>query len=229
MPGTTPENREGFTGELWCSITNIYAEIMKHPFLQGLTDGSLPEECFEYYVLQDSLYLADYARALALAGVRSPDESAFAMFCEHATGAIQVEQSLHESLLKDFGISTEEVEPMLPAPTTLAYTSYLLRAASLRDYPDAVGAVLPCYWIYAEAGAALVEQGSPNSRYQRWIDTYSGEEFGEIVASVLDLTDRVCEDLNPSQRAAVTEHFITTSRYEWMFWDAAWNLEDWPV
>jgi hypothetical protein len=27
----------------------------------------------------------------------------------------------------------------------------------------------------------------------------------------------------------VKEAFMTTSRYEWMFWDAAWKLEGWPV
>jgi len=65
--------------------------------------------------------------------------------------------------------------------------------------------------------------------YQKWIDTYGGEEFGSLVESVLDLTDKACEGLNSSQKARVTEAFVTTSRYEWMFWDAAWKLEGWPV
>ncbi|HVF00752.1 MAG TPA: thiaminase II, partial [Rubrobacteraceae bacterium] len=60
-------------------------------------------------------------------------------------------------------------------------------------------------------------------------DTYGGEEFSALVEAVLDLTDRVCEDLNPAQKARVREAFVTTSRYEWTFWDAAWNIEGWPV
>ena len=47
--------REGFTGELWRSIEGIYGEILEHPFLQGLTDGTLPEERFRFYVLQSTL------------------------------------------------------------------------------------------------------------------------------------------------------------------------------
>nr|MBA3610951.1 thiaminase II [Rubrobacter sp.] len=101
--------------------------------------------------------------------------------------------------------------------------------AALGDYPEILGAVLPCYWIYAEVGKALLEQGSPNPMYQTWIDTYGGEEFGAVVEAVLDLTDRACEDLSPVQRAAVTEAFVTTSRYEWMFWNMGWTLEKWPV
>lgn len=222
-------SRKGFTGELWRSIEGIYAEILVHPFLTGLTDGTLAEEHFRFYVLQDALYLREYARALSLAGVRSPDESALVMFNEHSAGAIIVERSLHEGFLVDLGVTRGEAETTEASPTTLAYTSFLLRMATLGDYPEVLGAVLPCYWIYAEVGKALLERGSPNPRYRKWIDTYGGEEFGALVEAVLDLTDKVCEDLNPAQKARVEEAFVTTSRYEWMFWDAALRLEEWPV
>ncbi len=219
----------GFTTELWRSIEGIYAAILDHPFIRGLTDGSLPRDRFRHYVVQDALYLRDYARALSLAGVRSPDEEALVMFDEHAVGAIKVERSLHESFFRDFGITEEEVGRTPMAPTNLAYTSYLLRVASLGDYHEVLGAVLPCYWIYAEVGRALLERGSPDPMYRRWIDTYGGEEFNELVRAVLELTDRACAGLNPGQRAATTEAFVTTSRYEWMFWNMGWTLEGWPV
>ena len=221
--------REGFTSELWRSITSIYNEILVHPFLRGLTDGTLTEERFRFYVLQDAVYLRDYARALSLAGVRSPDVSALVMFNGHSAGAISVERSLHEGFLKDLGVAREEAEATEASPTTLAYTSFLLRTATLGDYPEVLGAVLPCYWIYREVGKALLERGSPNPRYRKWIDTYGGEGFGALVEAVLDLTDGVCEDLNSAQKARVGETFVVTSRYEWMFWDAAWRLEGWPV
>jgi len=117
--------RGGFTGALWRSIENVYAEILAHPFLTGLTDGTLAEERFRFYVLQDALYLREYARALSLAGVRSPDVSALVMFNEHSAGAITVERSLHEAFLKDLGLAPEEVKATNASPTTLAYTDPL--------------------------------------------------------------------------------------------------------
>ena len=224
-----PTERAEFTGELWSSIEITYAEILSHPFLKGLTDGTLPEESFRCYVLQDAFYLREYARALSLAGVRSPDESALLMFNEHSAGAITVERSLHEGFLKDLGVTQEEARVTQASPTTLAYTSFLLKTATLGDYPEVLGAVLPCYWIYERAGKALLEHGSPNPRYQKWIDTYGGEEFGALVEAVLDLSDSVFKDLNPAQKARVREAFMITSLYEWMFWDAAWKLDTWPV
>jgi thiaminase (transcriptional activator TenA) len=223
------DRREGFTGELWRSIEGIYSGILAHPFLRGLTDGSLPADRFEHYVLQDALYLREYARALALAGVRSPNEDALVMFAEHAAGAITVERSLHDGFLKDFGLPQDAVDRTPAAPTTLAYTSYLLRVASLGDYHEVLAAVLPCYWIYERVGKSLLGNGSPEPRYQRWIDTYGGEGFGARVEAVLDLTDTACGDLDPGSKARATEAFVTTARYEWMFWDAAWRLEEWPV
>ena len=230
MTEKSKADRQGtFTGELWDAIRPVYAAILEHPFLRGLADGTLLEERFRYYILQDGIYLREYARALSLAGVRSLDESTLLMFDEHSAGTIAVERGLHEDFLKDLGVTREEAQATEASPTTLAYTSYLLKTAALGDYPEVLGALLPCYWIYREVGKTLVEHGSPNARYQRWIDTYAGEEFGSLVEAVLDLTDEVCEDLNPSQKARVGETFVVASRYEWMFWDAAWRLEGWPV
>ena len=182
--------RKGFTGELWRSIEDIYARIIDHPFLRGLTDGTLPEENFKHYILQDALYLRDYARALSLAAVRAPDADALVMFNEHAAGAITVERSLHDGFLKEFGLAGDAADRTPPAPTTLAYTSYTIRAATLGDYPEVLAAVLPCYWIYERVGKTLLEHGSPKPIYQKWIDTYSGDEFGALVEAVLDLLVR---------------------------------------
>ena len=82
---------------------------------------------------QDALYLREYARALALAGVRSPNEDALVMFAEHSAGAITVERSLHEGFLEDLGVSREDAEATEASPTTLAYTGFLLRTAALGD------------------------------------------------------------------------------------------------
>ena len=86
-----------FTSELWQDITGIYEAILAHPFLTGLTDGSLPPGAFAFYVQQDALYLNQYARALSLVSGQAPDQAAGDMFARHAAGAIAVEQELHGS------------------------------------------------------------------------------------------------------------------------------------
>ena len=184
---------------------------------------------FSVCVLQEALYLREHARALSLAGFRSPDENALVMFNEHSAGAFTVERNLHEGFLQDLSVTREEAEATEASPTTLAYTSFLLKSANLGDYPEVLGAVLPCYWIYSEVGKALLERGSPNPRYQKWIDTYGGEEFGALVEAGLDLTDDTCKRPQPHPEGAHHGSLRHHQPYEWMFWDAAWRLEGWLV
>ena len=54
-----------------------------------------------------------------------------------------------------------------------------------------MAAVLPCYWIYREVGRELLRRGSPEPLYQRWIDTYGGDEFDRVVEEAIALTEAV--------------------------------------
>jgi thiaminase (transcriptional activator TenA) len=218
-----------FTDELWASIDGIYAAIVRHPFVRGLTDGSLPRESFRFYVVQDALYLREFARGLSLAAARAPDDDWIIMFNEHAAGALRVERALHESFFTEFGLSPADVAVTPLAPTNVAYTSYLLAVAYGAPFHEAVAALLPCYWIYWEVGKALERSGSPDPLYSRWIETYAAGEFGALVRAVLAATDRTAVERGPAERAAMRRHFVTTSRYEWMFWEMGYRRETWPV
>ena len=217
------------TTELWGAIRPIWDRILEHPFVTGLTDGTLPDESFRFYVVQDAHYLRDYARALALLAARAPAEEEIRLFADHAAGAIAVERELHAGFLSGWGMSEADVAAVPAAPTCVAYCSYLLAACHGGSFAEGLGAVLPCYWIYREVGRELSARGSPSPLYRRWIDTYGGDEYGAVVDAVLAVADRVAPRLSPDDRAAMRERFVTTSRYEGMFWDMGWRREQWPV
>jgi thiaminase/transcriptional activator TenA len=218
-----------FTGELWRSIEPIYAAILDHPFVRGLTDGSLSRESFRFYAIQDALYLRDFARALALAAARAPRDEWIIMFNEHAAGSLRVERSLHEGFFGEWGLTARDVTSTPLAPTNLAYTSYLLAVAHGAPFHEGLAALLPCYWIYWEVGKALERAGSSDPLYTRWIGTYAADEFGRLVKAVLEVTNETAASLTAAQQDTMRRHFVTTSRYEWMFWDMGWRREAWPV
>jgi thiaminase/transcriptional activator TenA len=218
-----------FTETLWAQIQPLFNKILSHPFIKGLTNGSLQAEQFQFYIVQDALYLREFSCSLSIAAAKAPEEEAMIMFNEHAAGALRVEQSLHAGFIKDFGLSETATRKNPMAPTNLAYTCYLLAVAYARPFHELLATVLPCYWIYWEVGKALLEDGSPKPLYQRWINTYGGEEFGNVVQAVLALTNQIALDLNTSECKAMTRHFTTTSRYEWMFWEMGYQQEQWPV
>jgi thiaminase/transcriptional activator TenA len=218
-----------FTDSLWRSIEGLYAEILAHPFLAGLSEGRLAREKFQYYVLQDSLYLKDFSRCLAIASAKAPSAPIAEMFLDHSRTALVVEQALHASFFAEWELSPAEIEAAEPAPTCLAYTSYLFRVSATGSFAELVAALLPCYWIYWEVGKHLEALGSPEPLFARWIETYAADEFAAVVRQVLHVMNECAAGLPPQALAQLRQHFVTTSRYEWMFWDAAWRREGWPA
>src|SRR5262247_3936146 len=131
-----------FTADLWRSIEPIYAAILRHPYVIGLTDGSLSRPSFQFYAVQDALYLREFARSLSIAAARAPRDEWIIMFNEHSAGALKVERQLHEGFFKEFGLGPADVAATPLAPTNVAYTSYLVAVAYAAPFHEAVAALL---------------------------------------------------------------------------------------
>jgi thiaminase/transcriptional activator TenA len=218
-----------FSETLWQRVAEIYRRILAHPFLTGLTDGTLSEDAFRFYAVQDALYLRDFARGLTLLAAKAPTDDAMIMFSEHAKNAIVVERALHGSFFAQWGLTPQAVYATPLAPNNVLYTSYLLRVAYERPYHEGLGAFLPCYWIYWEVGKALEKHDSPVAVYQRWIDTYASAEFGDIVQRVIALVNGVAESLPAEERERMAAHFVMTARFEYLFWDMGYRRQAWEV
>ena len=218
-----------FSQELWKSAVEIYRAIITHPFVTGLADGSLDERKFRFYVIQDALYLNYYARTLSIAAAKAPKEEWITTFNEHAKIAMSVEKELHQSFFKDWGLSKKQVSATPLSPTNLAYSTYLIATAYSKPFHELLGALLPCYWIYWETGKELEKRSSKRELYKRWIDTYSSEEYAGICQAVLNIADTLGRGLAQGEKEEVREHFVTTSKYEYLFWDSAYKLERWLI
>ncbi|MCK5573898.1 MAG: thiaminase II [Bacteroidetes bacterium] len=212
-----------FTNELWGTITPIFGAITDHPYNRELADGTLPRDKFKYYLKQDALYLVDFARALAVVASKAETPERIISFLDFAREGIVVERALHQEYFKRFDVALDAGL----SPSCFAYTNYLLATASHRSYEEAVGALLPCFWIYREVGLHIVERSAPGNPYQLWVDTYAGEEFGEAVRCAVDITDDVAAMASDRARRQMMEAFVISSRLEWMFWDGAYRMEEW--
>jgi thiaminase/transcriptional activator TenA len=224
-----PGDRPGWTGRLWTEIEPVYEAILAHPFIKGLTSGELSVDCFVQFISQDTHYLQDYVRTLLTLAAKSPDFQVTKMLTTHAAAAAMAETGLHAELMKDLGRDPAELLAFDARPTTRAYTSFMLATAFTGSFADGLAAIMPCFWIYAEVGQHLKQAGSPNPVYQRWIDSYGSDDYLSEVLLALELTDRVGLSLSPEAEAPARQHFRTAARYEWMFWDAAYRQEAWPV
>lgn len=217
-----------FTDELWEENRDIYQEIVRHPFLKGLVEGTLPREVFAFYMIQDAHYLREFARALSVTASKAPQEDWAALLNRHAADTFMEEKRLHESVFKEYGISAAQVARTEPSPEAFAYTNFLVATAYSRPFNESLAALLPCYWIYWEVGKDLKRRGSRNPVYQKWIDNYASETYGNAVKAVLEMANQVAFTANPEQVKRMKENFRRSARYEWMFWDSAYSRRPWP-
>jgi thiaminase/transcriptional activator TenA len=116
------------------------------------------------------------------------------------------------------------------APTTRAYTDFLIRLAATGDFAELVAALLPCMWGFSEIGRLLAAGGTPaEPRYAAWIDAYASPEFADLASWCRELVDRIAAAAGEEVRRRMEAAFLTSSRYELAFWEMAWTQERWPV
>ncbi len=213
-----------FTDQVWQLTAGIRAAIDALPFLQELRAGSLTNERFRYYLTQDSAYLLDYGRALAAAAAQSSDSDDLVFWSEAARTAVMVERSLHA----DHGA---DLDGAMMSPTCLAYTSYLTALTGRGDYPSLVAGLLPCFWVYQDVGARLAASvpDLESHPYRDWIAAYDDPVFAQATLQAKELVDRVAAASSPATTTRMSQAFVTATRYEWMFWDAGYRMETWPV
>jgi thiaminase/transcriptional activator TenA len=116
-----------------------------------------------------------------------------------------------------------------------SYTSHLIALGYREPYPILLWGLLPCFWIYWEAGKAIRaeheaarSQGGPANPYLAWIETYSGDEYAATVSEILEVCERAAGRADPELRERMMAAFHRSSVLEWMFWDSAYRLEEWP-
>src|SRR5262245_3557569 len=219
-----------FSSQLRHRSARIWRAIENHPFLRELHAGTLPMDRFTYFILQDYVYLLDFAQVLCHGGAKAPDLETLELFCRHALGAVEVERSFHTSFGKSLGLSRQQLDRVSKGPATQAYIDHLQSVARGGTLAELVAAVLPCYWIYGEVGRRFYKTRPAKPKiYREWIETYASEQFWQPVREQIHLVDQLGATASRAEKLCMGENFILSSRYEFAFWQQAYRLEQWPV
>lgn len=220
--------------QFWDAAKSLIEVTEKHPFLVAMVDGTLNLDSFQYYVVQDALYLDDFGDCLHRLGDHeglSAEESK--RLHEFAVGAEEAEKALHKSFFTQWKIQAEGVTQM---PNTLLYTSFLHKIVATRPHAEGLAALLPCFWVYMHVGKCMLklrdELGDTVERppqFDAWIDMYGGPDFEKEVTDYIALVDAHAKEASPEVLANMQQHFLTCCKLEHMFWDQASDCMQWPV
>jgi thiaminase/transcriptional activator TenA len=175
------------------AVDGIMNTIHHHAFNVELSEGILPREKFIFYLIQDALYLADFAKALALTAGRLVNNTHVQQFIQFALDAIKAECELHFGYIDKYRSSTDLAFDLTveQSPTCFMYTNYLLKMASLASVEEAVSSLLPCFLVYNEVGKRMASHQISNNPYHDWIALYSSDAFELSVSLAIQITNEL--------------------------------------
>lgn len=218
-----------FFDSLKSSAAAEWKQYTEHPFTNALADGTLPSKSFRHYLVQDYLFLIEFARAYALAVYKSPNLADMRAAASGISAILDVEMNLHVKLCAEWGISEGDLESALPAPEMLAYTRYVLDTGMRGDLLALQVALAPCVIGYAEIAARLTNHPlatSPNNPYREWISEYAGEAYQQVASKARDQIDSLGNRYaTPTRQNELQATFKETTRLEIGFWDMGWNMK----
>lgn len=220
-------NSTGIAARMIRNAEPLIRSFYQHPFVQGIGSGTLDKEKFQFYMIQDYLYLFDYARVFALGVVKARDPLAMRGFADSVQATLSGEMEIHRGYMRRLGITEEEAEQARRSLDNLSYTSYMIRIAYDGTAADVTAAILSCAVSYQMIAAALVRQYpscADHPFYGEWVRGYTGESYCDEVRGLTELMDRLAEGLPETELEHLDEIFMNCTRYEGAFWDMAWEM-----
>lgn len=210
-----------FTTGLWEAIQDIYTDLLAHPFVNQLAKGSLAHGSFAHYLSQDILYISDDNVALENLSGRADLEAEKQFFSDMANEGLAIERELHDYFLEHFDVKEAEIK----SPVIDAYTNFLLTHSLKSSCPVAAAALLPCFWVYNMVGNHVVSNAVENNVYKKWIDTYSGDDFGDYIKTFIHIVEGMAKDASEAEKKQMREAFITATKFELSFFEEAVNCK----
>jgi len=206
---------------------DIWARYHTHPFVRGIAEGTLAQDRFRHYMIQDYLYLIDYVRVFALGVAKARDTDTMGMFAEYVHRILNGEMDIHRGYMARLGISREEAEGTAVALDNRSYTAYMLQVAYEGGAAEIAAAILSCALSYEAIARRMVAQrpeAAGHPFYGEWVRGYADEEYHRANLALVELTERLAGGYSPEEIARLSEIFAACSRYELAFWDMAWEM-----
>ncbi|WP_051921792.1 thiaminase II [Bifidobacterium psychraerophilum] len=207
---------------------DVWQQGYEQPFVQELGKGTLSKERFTFYMLQDYLYLNDYAKVHALAMTKSDDDRIIERMVQVQQAIVGERDQVHRSYIERYGITREQIAGATQSAFARAYTSNMLAIAYAKPLVDVLVAVLPCAWVYADYGTRLAKDfaadlaGNP---YQDWVEMYASDDFWQSAVWLLDIIEDETKDLGGKHLKELDSIFRIGVEHEYMFWDSAYRLQ----
>jgi thiaminase/transcriptional activator TenA len=215
-----------FFDRLRADAAGPWSRYIRHPFVLALGEGVLPAEKFRNFLVQDYLFLVQYARAYVLLAYKLDKPEDMRAALATANVLLTGEMPLHVRYCAGCGLSEAQMRAAPASLEMIAYTRYVLELGQAGDALDLMVALAPCIAGYAEIGAMLNRELRPDNPYAEWIAAYAGPEYNQSVAATMAMLERLAVSRGGAARyEALLNVFIQATECEAAFWEIGWRAD----
>lgn len=203
-------------------VKPAWHDYTHHSFVTQMADGTLPLSKFKNYLIQDYLFLIQFARANALAAYKSRS------LTDIQNSAKIVQHIIHETNLhvtycqEEFGLSIEDITSHPEHQACTAYTRYVLDVGQSEDWFALQIALLPCLLGYGEIAKRLHADSKTKregNKYWKWIANYVEEDYVSAVELGKLLVEKHAVRQSVYRIEELVEIFVHATKMETGFWD----------
>lgn len=211
-----------FSDKLYQKVHYLWEEATQKSFLTEMATGTLDEDRFKNYILQDYLYLLDYVDIIShISNLRDGMhlKDFFNKIMDETRNEIY---RVHIPNMKKFRICYGNISRYKKAPIISEYVEYIHSNLYREGFLACLSALLQCSWIYAYIGKSLTKKYSfeiCNSPYKFWFDAYTCLEYVEANRMWIDIFDNELANIGAKEKDKFYQIFETCARYENKFWD----------
>ena len=212
--------------KLLAAAAEIWKSYNEHPFVLGIQNGTLDKEKFRYYMIQDYLYLEDYAKTFAVGVAKAKSLEIANLFAKYIP-VMNGELNVHDGYLARLGVTQEEIDSTSRSLDNLSYTSYMLRVAYEEGEAEILAAILSCAYSYEFIAKNIVKNNPASVHdafYGDWIRGYISAGYAEENIILLEELNRLTENYTEKQIQHLVDIFVACSRYELAFWEMSWLM-----
>ena len=202
----------------------VWEQCLQTEFLQKMENGILSEDCFKSYLVEDSLYLREYAKIFAWGMTKATTMAAMRTYYSLLSFVQENEDLTRLRYLEQYGLREADIQSLPLRPESRAYLDCMIDAARTGEgEAECLMACLPCMlsygWIFGEMLKNV--PAVQNTPYARFVNDYAGERYESICKAWEAFTEKVCAGVSPEREAHCLEIFRTCSEHEHHFWEMA--------
>ncbi|MBP3194445.1 MAG: thiaminase II [Cardiobacteriaceae bacterium] len=220
-------NSKTTSSKLHNAAKDIWQQYHSHPFIQNITDGTLEQNKFAAYLVQDYLYLYEYMKVYALGIAKADNEETMRLFSDSIYFMLNSEMNIHRKYMQQFGISNEQALKTSMSVNNRSYTSYMLHCAYQYGVKEILAAILSCAWSYSEIAAQIVKnnpKAKEHKLFGKWVSDYSSDDYAANNQDLINFFDKLTAKSTPQEYERYEEIFLRCSEYELDFWNYAWEV-----